>query len=38
MDGYISECGYKEYDRELMEKFINGLDDEGMISEMLMDV
>ena len=33
-----AECDFNEYDRELMEKFIHGLDDEGMISAILSEV
>ena len=30
-----AKCGLKEYDRELMEQFIHGLDNEGIIHEIL---
>ena len=33
-----AECDYKEYDKELMKKFIHGLDSEGMITEILREV
>ena len=31
-------CDYNEYDRKLTEKFIHGLDDEGIISKILREV
>ena len=31
-------CDYNEYDRRLTEQFIHGLDNKGMISEMLRKV
>ena len=42
MDGQVVGKGnridYKEYDRELMEQFMHGLEDEGMISEILREL
>ena len=32
-----AECYYKEYERKLTEQFIHGLDDKGMISEILRE-
>ena len=34
----VEECGYSEYDRRLTEQFIYGLDDEGIIGEILREV
>ena len=42
MDGRLwtkaAECEYKQYDRLLTEQFIGGLNDEGMIDEILREV
>ena len=34
----VTECEYKEYNGLLIEQFINGLHDQGMISETLREV
>ena len=33
-----ADCDYSDYDRGLTEQFIDGLDNEGMISEILREV
>ena len=38
-NGWLAaECHYKEYNRLLTEQFISGLNDDGMIDEILKDV
>ena len=34
----VAECEYREYDRLLIEQFIDRLNDEGMNNEILMEV
>ena len=34
----VVECDYKGYDRKMIEQFIQGLDDKGMISKILREV
>ena len=34
----VAECQYKEYERLLREQFISGLNDSGIISEILNEV
>ena len=38
MQAKVADCDYNEYDRRLTEQFIQGLDNEGMISEILREV
>ena len=38
MQTKAADCEYNKYDRRLTEQFIHGLDDEGMISEILREV
>ena len=34
----VAECGYREVDRQLKEQFIHGLNDKGMLDEIIKEL